>query len=239
MRLRAAAAAVLVLACLLTVWFLPVEQLLRGFQTWLSINPKLAFLALTAVLVLAVLLMLPSSVMMMSAGFLLGLPQGFAAVWISGLIASTMAFLIARTLARPWIERRVGRRSTFIAIDRAIQRRGLLVVLLTRLVMVLPFPALNYTLGLTRVPVGNFVLGTNIGMVPAMLLFVYLGTTFSDLAALIRGDMRLQGGQLLFSLLLAGIAILALVIIVRIAGRALRDELRAAAAQQVQEENAS
>ena len=154
----------LVLSLVLLALFLPLEQILLGIQDWADTNPESAAYVVGAVTALGIVLLLPSSPLMMLAGFLFGLVKGFFVFWIAGIFASALAFWIGRTVARPWVERKLQNNGTFIAIDRAIERKGFLVVLLTRLVMVLPFPALNYSLGLTSVSFGKYVLGTNLGM---------------------------------------------------------------------------
>jgi uncharacterized membrane protein YdjX (TVP38/TMEM64 family) len=176
-------------------------------------------------LVVGILLMLPASLMMMLTGFLFGVGSGFAVVWIATLIASTAAFLIGRTLARPMVERRIAQKVSFQAIDRAIRRRGLFVVLLTRLILILPFPALNYTHGLTDVRLRDYVLGTMIGMVPVIFLFVYLGTLAANVADIINGRVTLEGGQL--AAVIAGSAAVVVVaaVIVVAARRALKEEM--------------
>ena len=87
-------------------------------------------------------------------------------------------------------------------------------VLLTRLVMVLPYPALNYTLGLTNVSLKDYVLGTNTGMVIPFFLFVYLGTTASNIAAIMSGQISLERNEWIAGLLglVAVIAIVGLII---------------------------
>ena len=164
----------------------------------------------------------------MLAGFLFGLAQGFAVVLTANLIASTAAFWIGRSFARPWIERKIQRKTIFMAIDRAIQRKGFLVVLLTRLVMMLPYPGLNYSLGLTSVRLRDYVLGTNIGGLPAFFLFVYLGTTVSDITAIINGDVSLEGRELLIGMTALFVVICLVLLIVRVAGKILKEELVAA-----------
>ena len=128
---------VLILALLavfvLSASFLPLEQMATGLQGWVEANESWAFLIVFVCITLGILLMLPASLMMMLAGYLFGLAQGFAAVWIAGLIASTAAFLIGRSIARPWIERKFRRKTSFMAMARAIRRKGFLVVLLLSL----------------------------------------------------------------------------------------------------------
>jgi uncharacterized membrane protein YdjX (TVP38/TMEM64 family) len=182
----------------------------------------------TAFITFGIILLLPSSLLMMLAGFLFGLLQGFASVWIATLVASTIAFWIGRSVARPWIERKIRRKSTFVAIDRAIRRKGFFVVLLTRLVIVLPLPALSYTHGLTSVCLRDYMLGTNIGMVPSIFLFVFLGTTAGDLAAIISGEVSLQRDELIIGLAALAVVLIIVALIIRAASRALKEELASA-----------
>jgi uncharacterized membrane protein YdjX (TVP38/TMEM64 family) len=218
----------LILAVVISAVFLPVEQLITALQSWAVTHQSSALLVITVSIILGTLLLLPLSLMMMLAGFLFGLGQGFAIVWIAGLIASSTAFWIGRSFARDWIERRIQRQPTFMAIDRAIQRKGFLVVLLTRLVMLVPYPWLNYSLGLTNVSFRDYALATNIGSMPTFFLFVYLGTTVSNIAAIVNGDISLEGSELVIAILgLATVAGLVL-LIVRVAGRILKEELIAA-----------
>lgn len=228
-RLRLFVLLVVLAALVVAAWQLPLERLMLDLQDWVRLNPRWSFLALTGCLVVGILLMLPASLMFMLSGFLFGVLKGFAAVWLATLVASIGAFLIGRTLARPMVERRIARNISFQAIDRAIRRKGFLIVLLTRLVLVLPFPALNYTHGLTDVRLRDYVLGTMLGMVPAILLLVYLGTLASDVADIVNGRITLESGHL--AAVIAGGAALfgAVVAIVIVARKALREELSRAA----------
>jgi uncharacterized membrane protein YdjX (TVP38/TMEM64 family) len=225
---RALLPPILLLVLILAAFFLPVEQIIRAIQDWAEANQSSAVFIVTASIIIGTLLLLPLSLMTMLAGFLFGLAQGFIVIFTASLVASTIAFWIGRTFARPWIERRIQRKATFQAIDRAIQRKGFLVVLLTRLVMVLPYPPLNYSLGLTNVSVRDFVLGTNIGSVPSLFLFVYLGTTVSNIAAIINGDVSLKETELLVALTALLVVIGLVLLIVRVAGKILKEELAVA-----------
>ena len=218
--LPALVAGLIVLAVLL-----PVEEIVAGLQQWAEAHPSHAFYAVTGFTALGFLLMLPASLLMMLAGLLFGLSKGMLSIWLSGMLASTLAWWIGRTAARPLIERRMRRRPVFTAIDRAIQRKGFLVVFLTRIVMVLPFPALNYMLGLTGVRLRDYLAGTNIGMLPPYFLFVYLGTTVSNVSAILSGSIELERSELVTGLV-ALCAVLAVVgLIVRASAKVLREEL--------------
>ena len=215
----------LAILAILAAVFLPVDRAVMALQDWAAESPAEAMAGTVLFITAGFLLMLPASLLMMLAGFLFGLAKGLLLIWTAGLIASSAAFWIARYAARPWIERRVRQRGLFQAIDRAIRRKGLLVVFLSRIVMLLPFPALNYTLGLTAVRFRDYVIGSNLGMLPPYFLFVYLGTTVSNVTAFLNGTVALQDGDLLVGAA-ALAAILAMVaLIVRTAARTLRAEL--------------
>jgi len=224
------ALALLILAALVaTAVFLPLEEMVADLQAWVDANPDWSFPVVTGCLVAGILLLLPAAVMMMIAGFLFGITKGFMAVWVATLFASTAAFLIGRKLARPLIKRRLARKPEYEVIDEAIRRKGFYVVLLTRLVLFLPFPLLNYTHGLTDVRLRDYLLGTMIGMVPPIFLFVYLGTLASNVADIVNGRVELEGMQLTLLIAAATAVMVVVALIVVAARRALRAEIAKAA----------
>jgi uncharacterized membrane protein YdjX (TVP38/TMEM64 family) len=60
-------------------------------------------------------------------------------------------------------------------VDALLARRGLVAILASRLVPVLPFTGINYAAGLTAIRLRDFVLGTAIGIVPGTVAYVALG----------------------------------------------------------------
>ena len=61
-------------------------------------------------------------------------------------------------------------------------REGWKIVALLRLSPVVPFNLLNYAFGVTRVRLRDYVLASWAGMLPGMVLYVYLGSVAGDLA---------------------------------------------------------
>ncbi len=169
--------------------------------------------------------MVPVSIQAMAAGFIFGLGKGFLVMWLAGLAGFAAAFLVGRSLARHWIETWVTKRPEFVAIDKAIHQTGLMVVILTRLSMILPYNLLNYSLGLTAVRLRDYLIGSAIGMVPGIFLFVYIGAGATDIADILSGDLQLGD----YELLIGGIGLLAVaavvVLITRVAKKALKEEL--------------
>ena len=203
---------------------LPLNEIIVALQDWVSANPRYAVVLVTLVTMVGFLALLPSSVFMMSAGLMFGLAKGMMVIWLAGLLASTLAFLIGRTVARESIERIIRRQGLFMAVDRAIRRKGFSVVLLTR-VALLPFPWFNYALGVTSVRFRDYFAGTNIGMLLPYLIFVYLGTTVSDVSAILGGQLQLEREEWITGAAVLAVGLVVVTFILRAASRVLREEL--------------
>jgi len=186
--------AIAVLAALLAALrFLPIEHWLLDFVAWVR-DAGARGIAAFVIAYVVLGLVIPGSVLTLGAGFAYGVVLGTAVVWVAANLTAVVAFILGRTLARDAIAARVGANPRFAAIDRAIGREGLKIVLLVRLSPIFPFTLLNYALGLTRVAVRDYVIGSLIGMLPGTLMYVYLGSLVTSLTELAAG--RPSGGAL-------------------------------------------
>ncbi|KAK4745047.1 hypothetical protein SAY87_011359 [Trapa incisa] len=121
------------------------------------------------------ILAIPAIPLTMSAGLLFGSLIGTVIVSISGTLAASVAFLIARYFARERILKLVEGNKKFLAIDKAIGENGFRVVTLLRLSPLLPFSLSNYLYGLTSVKFFPYVLGSWLGMLPGSWAYVSAG----------------------------------------------------------------
>jgi uncharacterized membrane protein YdjX (TVP38/TMEM64 family) len=172
---------------------------------------------------------LPGLPLTLGAGFLYGAIIGTLVVSPASVAGATFAFLVARYVARDWVTRRLKKYPQAAVIDRAIEKNGFKAVVLLRLQPVLPFNILNYALGLTSIRLRDYMLASWIGMFPATVLYVYLGSIMNDISDLMRG--RPNSGMAGRLLLWGGLA--AIVVLVwwlgHIAHKALREEMGPAA----------
>lgn len=173
---------------------------------------------------LATVAMVPGSLLTLVGGAVFGVVAGTAYVFAGAVIGSALAFLAARHLARPAVERRISGDERFRRIDRAVEREGLKIVFLLRLSPVLPFVLLNYALGVTRVRFWHYVTAS-LGMIPGTLLYVYSGKVAGDVATVVGGGEIARGAGYWALLALGLVATVAVAVLTaRIARRALRDE---------------
>jgi uncharacterized membrane protein YdjX (TVP38/TMEM64 family) len=228
-RLRLAAVAVLVGAIAISLVFLPVKRYLDTFLAHVQQLGAWGPILWGAAYIPASILLIPGSLLTVGAGFAFGLGRGTVAVSVGSTLGATAAFLVGRTLGRHWIEEKVAGDPKFRAIDQAVGQHGFQIVLLLRLSPVFPFNLLNYALSLTNISLRNYVLASWIGMLPATVVYVYVGSAVQDVAELLAGrSERSTGEKVLFFVGLAA-TVLITAYLTRLAKRAFRQAVAQAA----------
>lgn len=129
-------------------------------------------------------------------------------------------------MARDWATRKLSRFKTLAAFDHALQQNGFKVVVLMWLQPVfIPFVYLNLGLGVTRVRMRDFVLGTWVGMLPGIILYVYVGSLVRSVSEL--SMTRLSSFGRTHSLML-WLGFIATILLVALLARMAKQSLQAA-----------
>jgi len=152
-----------------------LDQLLPALR---SPAGALAFVPLYA---LWVTLLLPGVWASMLAGALYGTWWGSLIVFVGACLGAEAAFLLGRTWLRNWARRRLAAVPKLLAIEQAVSREGLKLVLLTRLSPAFPFSLLNFAYGLSEVSLRDYSIGL-IAILPGTILFCGLGALAGDVA---------------------------------------------------------
>jgi len=169
-------AAVIALACFFLpfrAWFTDVEAYVRSFG---AIAP--VFVTLTYII--STVLFIPGSAMTLATVTIFGPETGFLIVFAGANLGALCSFLLARTFLREKVLRWAETNQKFRSLDRAIADQGFKMTLLARLSPAFPFNMLNYLLGVSGVTTVAYVLATLIGMLPGMILYVYIGAAARD-----------------------------------------------------------
>ncbi|TYQ31544.1 TVP38/TMEM64 family protein [Pseudanabaena sp. UWO310] len=138
-------------------------------------------LAFLFVYIIATIAFIPGSVLTLGGGAVFGVLWGSIYVFIGATLGAIAAFLIGRYFARDWIGKKIEGNQKFMAIDQAVAQSGFKIVLLTRLSPIFPFSLLNYVFGITNVGLKDYAIAS-IGMLPATVMYVYIGSLAGDLA---------------------------------------------------------
>lgn len=178
------------------------------------------------VFVVATLVFVPASMLTAGCGFLFGPLWGVVLMSSVGVLTAMLAFLLGRTVLRPWVQRRLERCPRCAAVDEAIGKNGFKVIFLLRLTSVIPFAPLSYALGVSRVPLRDFIVASWLGMLPGTVLYVYLGSLVTGVRELLSGGhISAEGwGTALYWGGLPG-ALVAVAVVVRIARSALKNAI--------------
>jgi len=194
--------AVLIVAAIAGAWHwrdefdpLVLARLMRGYPA-----APLVFLALHVV---ASLTFLPRTLLGFAAGIVFGVWWGLAWASLGGVVGAVAGFLVARYVHAGLFERKQWSRVTAL-LERA-ENGGWRMVALIRLVPVIPHGLANYALGLTRVRLGDYALGSLLGQLPTTIAAVNLGAAGER-------AMRGTGNWLLPTLI--GVAALGLTILI-------------------------
>jgi len=130
---------------------------------------------------LGTVLFLPGIALTLAGGILFGPVWGTLYNLTGATLGATLAFLLARHLAGDWVRRRSGPRLR--RLIEGVEAEGWRFVAFTRLVPLFPFNLLNYALGLTRIPLGQYVLASALCMFPGAIAYTWLGYAGSEAAA--------------------------------------------------------
>jgi len=158
-----------------------LQQLLLNALAWIEGLGVVGGIAFIAIYIVATIAFLPGSILTLGAGVVFGVVLGSVYVFIGATLGAIAAFLVGRYVARGWISQKIEGNQKFAAIDKAVAREGLKIVLLTRLSPIFPFNLLNYAFGITGVSLKDYALGS-IGMIPGTVMYVYIGSLAGDLA---------------------------------------------------------
>ncbi|MDJ0678928.1 MAG: TVP38/TMEM64 family protein [Xenococcaceae cyanobacterium MO_167.B52] len=159
------------------------QEILRNALQWVDSLGAVGAIAFMIIYIVATVGFLPGSILTLGAGVVFGVIQGSIYVFIGATIGATCAFLVGRYFARGWISKKIAGNEKFAAIDQAVGREGLKIVLLTRLSPIFPFNLLNYGLGVTGVSLKDYVIGS-VGMIPGTVMYVYLGSLAGNIATI-------------------------------------------------------
>jgi uncharacterized membrane protein YdjX (TVP38/TMEM64 family) len=194
--LRLIALIAIVIALFVAMKFLPVQEWLGNFNAWVAQMGLAGIFIFIGVYAVATVLLAPGAILTIGAGFAFGLWKGFLTVWAGATLGASLAFLVARFIARDKVQTMAQRNDKFRRIDTAIGKQGPKLIFLLRLSPVIPFNLSNYFYGLTGVKFWPYVLASWIGMIPGTFLYVYIGTAGkAAVSAAAGGDAMSQGWQ--------------------------------------------
>ena len=197
-------------------WYvLPISDWLTALRGWIVGLGFAGIVIFAAIYVVGAVVLAPEAVLTIAAGFAYGF-WGLPIVVVAATIGASLAFLIARYLARDKVRQLLESRRNIAAIDKAVAEDGWKIVALLRLSPLIPFNLQNYLFGDHRHPVPALCSGDVCGNHPRDGA-VHLSRRLGNAAG---------GGPAKWAFL--GVGLLATVIVVVLVARKARAKLREA-----------
>ena len=157
-------------------------------------------LALLAVVLSHAIVPFPAELVSGAAGFVYGFWVAVPLMLAMWLASALLAYWLAERFGRPLARRLVGT-SRLARAEDMVARGGAAALLSLRLIPFIPYNAICYAAGITRVPLVRYSWTTVVGIVPLTVLVTYLGSrlespNFSDwrVWALITGFVAIVVG---------------------------------------------
>ena len=147
-------------------------------KTWVEGFGRIAPFVYIGLYLVSTVFFLPGAPVTILAGFVFGPLWGIFYASVASIISVSVAFLIARYVARDLVEGWVKDNAQFRKIDEQVEEQGWRIVMFTRVVPIFPFNLQNYAYGLTRIRFPTYVLVSAIFMLPGTAVFVQLGGAF-------------------------------------------------------------
>src|SRR5437870_9677456 len=123
-----------------------------------------------------------AAILSVAVGAIFGLLWGTLIVSFAASIGATLAFLSSRFLFREAVRSRFGDRLR--AIDAGLKKEGAFFWFALRLVPAFPFVLVNLLMGLTPIRTRTFYWVSQIGMLPATIVYVNAGTQLATIQSI-------------------------------------------------------
>ncbi|MEV1287970.1 VTT domain-containing protein [Micromonospora sp. NPDC049679] len=170
-RLRLVALALAVGALALVAALLPLEKVGEAAAT---LGPATPVVAVTVGAMLLAALV-PRTAISLGSGALFGPLVGGSYALLAAVLAAVVTFVAGRWAGRDYLAARAGGR--LARLDHWLARRGVLAVVVVRLLPVSPFGMVGYAYGTTSVRTRHYLIGTLIGATPSAFSYAAIGAT--------------------------------------------------------------
>lgn len=182
-RLRTAGRVLVVLALtagLILAWQHRGSLDAASISTTIGAQPAAPLIFVVAHIV-ASLLFIPRTAMGGAAGMMFGTGMGLVWTTLGSLLGAVAGFLLARYVNAGLIDPEAVPRLGPLLLR--CEREGWRAVVVLRIIPIVPHSVANYALGLTRLSLADFALGSFLGQIPATVVSVEFGAAGQEILA--------------------------------------------------------
>ena len=152
--------------------------LFNDIKNFVTTWPEYSLLLFLLAYTIRPILLIPDSIMVIIAGATFGPWIGLFAAYLGENVSALIAFSVSRFLGDKWASHS---RIEFVRkLDRVVTKRGFVTLMFLRLIPIAPFDPINYGAGLTSMSYRTFIAGTALGVIPALVVYVLLGSALTN-----------------------------------------------------------
>lgn len=160
--------------------FSKIKEAQTGLQAYTSDHFWSVILGFSGVYILSTALSIPgASLLTLLSGGLFGVFIGVVIVSIASTAGATLSFLSSRFLLKDWVETKFS--SPLSKINEGIEKEGGFYLFSLRLIPAFPFFVVNLLMGITKIKTSTYMWVSQLGMLPATIVYVNAGTRLSEL----------------------------------------------------------
>ena len=179
--------AILILFSIYTAISIPVVAMLAKLSQPMGELGYLAGpLAFALMFTILATLMVPSSFMKLVAGALFGFGGGLLAGWLGAMGGAMLAFVSGRYLLSEKVQSWAKKHSKMAALDKVVEEHGLVVTVLIRLSLVIPYNVVNWALGPSKIKTRDYAIG-NVATVFPTILYAWWGSRLGNILTIGQG----------------------------------------------------
>lgn len=140
---------------------------------FLSFGPWAMLISIVVMIIQAIATPVPLFLVAGANGFIFGIAWGIVITLVGALLGATVAFYLARVIARDYFTRRLYK--YIPQVEEISKSSGIKYVFLARLVPILPSSMVSYAAGLSKVSFRGFFLASVFGKLPEIIIYTALG----------------------------------------------------------------
>jgi uncharacterized membrane protein YdjX (TVP38/TMEM64 family) len=145
-------------------------------RTWILSFEWIAPILFVVLYTVRPLILFPASILSLAGGLAFGAIWGTVLTVIGATAGAVLSFIVARYMGKSLV--RMEWKGRFAKVQSQLEHRGLLYVLLLRLIPIFPFDLISYVAGVSKIRFRAFFIGTLFGIIPGTFAYNFLGSSF-------------------------------------------------------------
>ncbi len=156
----------------------------EDFSFWInSFGPWAVVISIIVMIIQTIATPIPLFLVAGANGFIFGAAWGVIITMLGALLGSTLAFYLARIIARDYVSRHLHR---FIPqMGMMGNTSGFKFILLARLIPILPSSVVSYAAGLSKISFTGFFIASVFGKLPEIVIYTFLGHSLEKAEGLV------------------------------------------------------